>query len=286
MAEDINQASMFAALCFQNFNDDDKIVVEKVLESNWSTEDQMVSNLLQYPFLIPSHLQFKFISQALDDYASPYYILSAAVGLHKIKVKDIQLQKIIKQLKAAVLCEYGTVAMRAFIALQPFLKYPDDVDFFTTILNNKKNPLQDTSISWLVLNVKDKNELLQLLKTAKVNNSHIQLAETKMDEHCSSLAKGEHSCISIELFDYIPNLNDFDAMLEKEDTLSDFFDDLDTDKDEKLSAEEVKTFLQDIGEEVEIQTLINDMKSIGIDGNGKLDKDGFIEMMFPKFQIQ
>lgn len=78
---------------------------------------------------------------------------------------------------------------------------------------------------------------------------------------------------------------DFEAMLDKEDALAEFFEDLDTDHDEKLSAEEVQTFLEDIGKDVTIDNIIDEMKNIGIDDSGKIDRDGFIEMMFPKFQI-
>lgn len=96
---------------------------------------------------------------------------------------------------------------------------------------------------------------------------------------------GEESPISIEVFDYVPNMIDFEAMLDKEDALAEFFEDLDTDHDEKLSAEEVQTFLEDIGKDVTIDNIIDEMKNIGIDDSGKIDRDGFIEMMFPKFQI-
>lgn len=74
-------------------------------------------------------------------------------------------------------------------------------------------------------------------------------------------------------------------MLDKEDTLSEFFEDLDTDHDNKLSAEEVQTFLEDIGKDVSIDEIVEEMKTIGIDDSGKIDRDGFIEMMFPKFQV-
>jgi hypothetical protein len=87
------------------------------------------------------------------------------------------------------------------------------------------------------------------------------------------------------VFDYVPNMIDFEAMLDKEDALAEFFEDLDTDHDEKLSAEEVQTFLEDIGKDVTIDNIIDEMKNIGIDDSGKIDRDGFIEMMFPKFQI-
>lgn len=96
---------------------------------------------------------------------------------------------------------------------------------------------------------------------------------------------GEQSPISIEVFDYIPNLIDFEAMLDKEDTLFEFFEDLDTDRDNKLTAKEVQTFLEDIGKDVSIDDIIKEMQKIGIDDSGKIDRDGFVEMMFPRFQV-
>lgn len=92
--------------------------------------------------------------------------------------------------------------------------------------------------------------------------------------------------MSIEVFDYIPNLIDFEAMLDKEETLAEFFEDLDTDNNNKLSADEVKTFLEDIGKDVDIEEIVKEMKSLGVGDDCKIDKDGFIEMMFPKFNIQ
>lgn len=75
-------------------------------------------------------------------------------------------------------------------------------------------------------------------------------------------------------------------MVEKGDALSDFFDDLDTDHDSKLSTEEVQTFLSDIGKDITTDELADEMKKIGIGDSGKIDKDGFIEFMFPRFNIQ
>lgn len=75
-------------------------------------------------------------------------------------------------------------------------------------------------------------------------------------------------------------------MLAKEDTLSELFDDLDSDKDEKVSADQVKSFLEDIGQEVKMAEIVDEMKKIGIDENCRIDRDGFVEMMFPKFHMQ
>ena len=97
---------------------------------------------------------------------------------------------------------------------------------------------------------------------------------------------GEQSPVSIELFDFIPNLNDFESMLAKEDTLSELFDDLDSDKDEKVSADQVKSFLEDIGQDVKMDEIVDEMKKMGIDEKCRIDRDGFVEMMFPKFHMQ
>ena len=75
-------------------------------------------------------------------------------------------------------------------------------------------------------------------------------------------------------------------MLAKEDTLSELFDDLDSDKDEKVSADQVKSFLEDIGQEVKMAEIVDEMKKIGIDEKCQIDRDGFVEMMFPKFHMQ
>ena len=97
---------------------------------------------------------------------------------------------------------------------------------------------------------------------------------------------GKETNLSLDLIDYIPNLDDFDAMLDKQETLSDFFMDLDTDKDGKITLQEVITFLEDIGKTVTPEELQKEIRTMQIDENGNIDRDGFIELMFPKFQMQ
>lgn len=79
-------------------------------------------------------------------------------------------------------------------------------------------------------------------------------------------------------------MNEFEAMLDKQDTLSDFFVELDADKDGKVSISEIQAFLEDIGKKVTIEELMRDLKSMEIDEN--VDKDAFIEIMFPRFQMK
>ncbi len=97
---------------------------------------------------------------------------------------------------------------------------------------------------------------------------------------------GEEQDLSLQFLDYIPNLNDFEAMLDKQDTLLEFFADLDTDHDGKVTLSQVQSFLEDIGKNISIEELKKDLKSIETDANGNIDKDGFIEIMFPRFQMR
>lgn len=79
-------------------------------------------------------------------------------------------------------------------------------------------------------------------------------------------------------------MNDFEAMLDKQDTLSDFFLDLDGDNDGKVSLRDVQNFLEDIGKVVSLDELKKDAQSNDV--NDTIDKDTFIEIMFPRFQMK
>eukprot|EP00111_Clytia_hemisphaerica_P018590 TCONS_00054975-protein len=282
---DVSQAALVASICFSNRSDSDEKIIRNIVKNGWDEEEQVISNLLQSPFLLPEDIRLSTIIKGLEDDEMPYFILSACIGIQRVKLKDDDLESLEKLLRKAVFNEHGAVCMRAFITLNPFLKYPKDNQLFIDILSTKKSPLHETALSWLVLHVSDKQELLKLLNDGHVKDSLVTDAVKKIDDHCQSLAHGEESPVTIEVFDYVPNMIDFEAMLDKEDALTEFFDDLDTDHDEKLSAKEVQTFLEDIGKEVKIDDVIEEMKKIGIDDGGKIDRDGFMEMMFPKFQI-
>ena len=190
-SEDLNQTAVFASICYPKLDQCDKDLITKILDSNWNDEEQMVANLLQFPVLIPQEVQLKFLLKALDDYNFPYYILSAAVGIQRLTLSESDLKKITAKLKSVVLCEYGTVAMRAFISLQPFLKYPADIDLFLDILKSKKSPLQETALAWLVLNVAHKKELVDILQNNNVNSEMTEKAQEKMEIHCHSLGHGK-----------------------------------------------------------------------------------------------
>ena len=102
----------------------------------------------------------------------------------------------------------------------------------------------------------------------------------------SSLVLDGEQNLALQFLNYIPNLNDFESMLDKQETLSDFFVDLDQDKDGKVSLKDVQNFLEDIGKKISIEEIKKDLNSVDIDLCDSIDKDAFIEFMFPRFQMR
>ena len=285
MASTDEKASMLAAHSLQTLTERNMKVVRNVLTNEWEDDAQMVSKLLQSPLLIPEDIRIQCLTRALDDVEEPYYILSAALGVQKLKnIEETELELLIPHLKAALFNDHGAVCMRVFITLRRHMKFPRDTDVFVKILRTKRSPLHDAALSWLVLNVNDKDELKSVLGDAP--EDLVALAEKKMEEHCSHLVQGKPSPVNIEVVDYIPTFDDFEAMMEKSDALADFFDDLDTDGDNLLGVEDVRTFLSDIGKDESADDIIKEMSKLEIEDTGKIDRDGFIELMFPQFNIQ
>ena len=87
-------------------------------------------------------------------------------------------------------------------------------------------------------------------------------------------------------FTFVPNLADFEAMKTKEQTLSELFTELDLDKDGLIGPAELKDFCEDIGQDITLERAAKDISLVDGDKDGKIDKDEWIELMFPKFNIQ
>lgn len=191
MSEDVHQAAMLAACTLQNLTDRDKDMIRKILDHNWDDEEQMVSNLLQFPYLLPEDIRLSCLQRGLEGSEIPYYIISASVGIQRLQFDENELQSLTKILRKAIVNEHAAVCMRAFITLQPYLHYPTDISVFVDILKSKKSPLHDGALSWLVLHVNDKKELINILKDGVVPSQLISNAEKKMDMHCESLAHGK-----------------------------------------------------------------------------------------------
>ena len=87
-------------------------------------------------------------------------------------------------------------------------------------------------------------------------------------------------------FTFVPNLAEFEAMRTKEQTLSELFSELDLDKDGLIGAVELRDFCEDIGQDITLERAAKDIALVDGDKDGKIDKDEWIELMFPKFNIQ
>ncbi|XP_065655539.1 uncharacterized protein LOC100199092 isoform X4 [Hydra vulgaris] len=281
LAVDVNQSAYFAN-GLKCLSDRDTKMIRKIIEENWDDEVQMVSNLLQYPNLIPEDIRVSSIIKGLEDEEMPYYILSASVGAQKLKLNEDCMKLIFDPLRKAVFNDQGVISMTAFTTMLPYLSFPDDINLILNIIKKKKSALQDCAISWLVLKVQNKTELLSILES--VDSNTLTIAQGKMEKHLQSLVDGTESPISVEVMDFYPNLNDFEAMLDKADVLSEIFDELTNNKDNTISSVEIKSFLDDIGTNLSIEELVSEMENIGTDKSGQIDKDGFIELMFPKFK--
>lgn len=187
----MNQAALLASICFSNGFGENAKVIQNIIENKWEEEEQIISNLLQSPFLIPENIRVSTLIRGLEDDEMPYFVLSACFGIQRVKLASEDTEKVMKLLRKAVFNEHSSVGMRAFITLNPMLKYPEDTNLFIDILNTKKSPLHDTALSWLVLHVNDKKELLNFLNDGNVCESLISIAVKKMDDHCESLAHGK-----------------------------------------------------------------------------------------------
>lgn len=181
MAEDVSQAGLIA-FHLKKLDPHDVIMVRKVLEENWEDEEQMVSNLLQYPFLIPEDMRMESLKRGMDDFECPYYTLSSAVGLQRLDAESGKCSELTGELKRACLHDIGMVAMRAFITLHPHLKLPEDGQFITGILKQPKSTLFQNALTWLLIEVKDKNEMMELLNGSNVTAEVKLKAERFIDE--------------------------------------------------------------------------------------------------------
>lgn len=193
MAEDINQIGMIA-FSLRQLDSHDLTLVRKVLEENWEDEEQMVSNLLQYPFLIPDDIRMQSLKRGLNDVECPYYILSSAVGLQRLNpLENNRLLDLMGELKKACLHDIGIVAMQAFMTLHPLLKYPEDRDFIADILKQPRSTLFHNALTWLLIKVKDKDLIIQLLNEKDVTADVKFKAERFLDDQLKTNNNGMYA---------------------------------------------------------------------------------------------
>ena len=75
-------------------------------------------------------------------------------------------------------------------------------------------------------------------------------------------------------------------MMTKEQTLAELFTELDSDHDGLIGALELKEFCEDIGQDLPLERAAKDIATVDSNKDGKIDTDEWIELMFPRFNIQ
>ena len=142
----------------------EKDMIQNILEYNWDSENQMVSNLLHFPHIMPEDKRFKWLLKGLREEKQPYYNLAAATGAAGLKLQGGEAEQIFEVLKNTSTSQHGIVAIRAFMSLADHLKHPKDTPFVLKFMHKSKSHLRYNSLDWLIENVKDKKELLSLLE--------------------------------------------------------------------------------------------------------------------------
>ncbi|XP_046859113.1 uncharacterized protein LOC124452580 isoform X2 [Xenia sp. Carnegie-2017] len=259
----------------------DEIMIRNIIDHNWDTEPQMVSNLLHFPLVIPKDLRLPSLLRGLSESERPYYILAASNGLSSLDLsKENDTSSIKEKLKEATLRPQGDIAIHAFMALGKLLRHPEDTEFVLRFLHCAKSTLHYNALTWILVNVKDVNEVRKILENKAVPED---IREEGLERLESDLIEDLNQN---EGFTYTPSLADFEAMRRKEQTLSEIFTELDTDKDGKIGAEEILSFCEDIGRVMTLDKVEKDIKHYDTDKDGKIVKDEWIELMFPQFNVQ
>lgn len=138
-------------------------MIYNILDFNWDEEHQMVSNLLHAPHLIPEEVRLKTLIKGLREEKQPYYALAAATGIASLKLEGPDAERIIDLLKKISNHKQGTIAVRAFMTLAGLLSHPKDTSFVVKFMYKSKSNLRYNSLDWLIANIPDKNEILELL---------------------------------------------------------------------------------------------------------------------------
>ncbi|XP_032233796.1 uncharacterized protein LOC5509081 isoform X2 [Nematostella vectensis] len=289
--EDLDEAMRLAKkLDYEKLDEYDKKMVTSILDCNWDEEHLMVSNLLHAPHIIPKDVRLKTIIKGLREEKQPYYALAAATGITSLKLDGAEADQIIDLLKNCSTHQRGTIAIRAFMTLAGLLKHPQDTDFVVKFMHKANSNLRYNSLDWLIANVRDKNEIIGLLQDKHIPDDVRQEAIDKVNtvflEKEDELQSNDWTTEELHHYTFVPNLAEFEAMLTKEQTLAELFTELDTNKDGLICAKELKEFCDDIGQDISLDQAKQDIALVDTNNDGKIDKDEWVELMFPKFNIQ
>lgn len=282
MEEDLDYARRLVK-SLNSSNKYDEVMIRNILNNNWDTEPQMVSNLLHFPSVIPNDLRLPSLLRGLQETKRSYYILAASHGLSSLDLaseNENHVKEIKEQLKTTTMRPQGVIAIHAFTALGRLLRHPEDTEFVLRFLHCDKSTLHHNALTWIFLNIKDKSEVKKILENKAVpediREEGLERLETDLIDDFNQDSG----------FTYTPNLADFEAMRHKEQTLSEIFTELDTDRDGKIGAEELLSFCEDIGQVMTLEKAKNDVKHFDGDQDGKIVRDEWIELMFPQFNVQ
>lgn len=149
----------------------DELMIRNILNNNWDTEPQMVSNLLHFPNVIPKDIRLQSLVRGLKEIEKSYYVLAASHGLSSLDLKsenENQLKQIKEQLKETTMKPQGDIAIHAFMALGKLLHHPQDTEYVLHFLHSAKSTLQYNALTWVLTNVKDKSEVKKILENKAV----------------------------------------------------------------------------------------------------------------------
>ena len=167
--DDLDEANRLSKkISYCQLAENEKNMVTNILEFNWDSEIQMVSNLLHFPHIMPDDKRLKWLLKGLKEQKHPYYVLAAATGVAGLKLQGQDAEEIVELLKDLSTSQPGVVALRAFMSLVEHLTHPKDTQFVLKFMHKSKSNLRYNSLDWLIENIKDTNELLSLLEDQEI----------------------------------------------------------------------------------------------------------------------
>ena len=169
----------------------EKDMIQNILEFNWDSEHQMVSNLLHFPHIMSEDKRLKWLLKGLGEEKQSYYVLAAATGVAGLKLQGKDTEEIVELLKNISTTQNGMVALRAFMSLADYLKHPKDTAFVLKFMHKSKSNLRYNSLDWLIENVTDKKELLALFEDKEIPEDVKQEAIDRVKNSPDGEAQGK-----------------------------------------------------------------------------------------------
>lgn len=192
--DDLDEANRLSKkIDFFQLEEYEKDMIQNILEYNWDSENQMVSNLLHFPHIMPEDKRLKWLLKGLKEEKHSYYVLAAATGVAGLKLHGKDTEEIVELLKnISTSSQHGMVALRAFMSLVEYLKHPKDTSFVLKFMHKSKSNLRYNSLDWLLHNVKDKKELLLLLEDKSIPEDVKQEAIDRVKSSTDSEEQGKN----------------------------------------------------------------------------------------------